>query len=191
MNIFQRVLDSFSFNDSFDDSEYDYEYGDDAYMQDPTVQDPAMMPRDRAATPPAMNSPNMNNVVGMPNRANGISEVVVLQPRSFEEIPQAVRLLRERKSVILNMMLMDPDQAQRSVDFVAGGVFAIDGHQERLGENIFLFTPNVVQITAQSSAQSVFNAPIAAPQPPIPQASSMSTISPTITPLDHQFRMQQ
>ncbi len=191
MNIFQRVLDSFSFNDSFDDSEYDYEYGDDAYMQDPTVQDPAMMPRDRAATPPAMNSPNMNNVVGMPNRANGISEVVVLQPRSFEEIPQAVRLLRERKSVILNMMLMDPDQAQRSVDFVAGGVFAIDGHQERLGENIFLFTPNVVQITAQTSAQSVFNAPIAAPQPPIPQASSMSTISPTITPLDHQFRMQQ
>jgi len=191
MNIFQRVLDSFSFNDSFDDSEYDYEYGDDAYMQDPTVQDPAMMPRDRAATPPAMNSPNMNNVVGMPNRANGISEVVVLQPRSFEEIPQAVRLLRERKSVILNMMLMDPDQAQRSVDFVAGGVFAIDGHQERLGENIFLFTPNVVQITAQSSAQSVFNAPIAAPQPPISQASSMSTISPTITPLDHQFRMQQ
>lgn len=192
MNIFQRVLDSFSFNDSFDDAEYDYEYGDEAYMQEPTVQDPAMMSRDRAtpqtATP---NAASMNNVVGMPNRANGISEVVVLQPRSFEEIPQAVRLLRERKSVILNMMLMDPDQAQRSVDFVAGGVFAIDGHQERLGENIFLFTPNVVQITAQSSAQSVFNPPITPPQPSMPQSPSMSTISPTITPLDPQFRIQQ
>lgn len=192
MNIFQRVLDSFSFNDSFDDAEYDYEYGDEAYMQEPTVQDPAMMSRDRATPQTAApNAASMNNVVGMPNRANGISEVVVLQPRSFEEIPQAVRLLRERKSVILNMMLMDPDQAQRSVDFVAGGVFAIDGHQERLGENIFLFTPNVVQITAQSSAQSVFNPPITPPQPSMPQSPSMSTISPTITPLDPQFRIQQ
>ena len=185
MNIFQRVWDSFSFNDQFDEADYDYEYGDEAFMQDPTIQqEPPMLPRDRAMPP-------VNNVVGMPNRANGISEVVILQPRSFEEIPQAVKILRERKSVILNMMLMDPDQAQRSVDFVAGGVFAIDGHQERLGENIFLFTPNVVQITAHGSAQAVFSPPVTM-QPPSYPTSSMSNISPTIGQPENpnQFRMQ-
>jgi cell division inhibitor SepF len=186
MNIFQRVWDSFSFNEQYDEGEYDYEYGDEEYAaQSPTIQDQPMMPqRDRQAVPG--NAPGTNNnVIGMPNRLGGVSEVIILQPHSFEEIPQAVSLLRERKSVILNMMLMDPDQAQRSVDFVAGGVFAIDGHQERLGENIFLFTPNVVQITAHASSQPSFNPPVPSAHPP-----SMSHISPTIHPPDNQFRIQ-
>ena len=64
--------------------------------------------------------------------------------RSFEEIPQVVSALKQRKTVILNLDLMDADTAQRCVDFVAGGVFAIDGHQERVGETVFLFTPSLV-----------------------------------------------
>ncbi|MEO0853192.1 MAG: cell division protein SepF, partial [Cyanobacteria bacterium J06648_11] len=42
---------------------------------------------------------------------------------------------------------MEPGEAQRSVDFVAGGTYAIDGHQERVGDNIFLFTPNCVTVS--------------------------------------------
>jgi len=144
MNIFQRVWGSFGFAEEFDDADYDYEYGDEEYAQNPTmVQEAAMIPRER-----------------------------------------------ERKSVILNMLHMDPEQAQRSVDFVAGGVFAIDGHQERLGENIFLFTPNVVQITAQGSAQPTFNPtmPVEPTQPSM--LHTMSAIAPTIATFDSQFRMQ-
>ena len=44
--------------------------------------------------------------------------------------------------------MMDPDQAQRAVDFVAGGTYAIDGHQERVGESIFLFAPSCVNVTS-------------------------------------------
>jgi cell division inhibitor SepF len=192
MNIFRRVWDSFGFAEQFDEADYDYEYGDEEYAQNPTmVQEAAMLPRDRAireTIPGGVAS--ANNVIGMPNRAASISEVVILQPRSFEEIPQAVRILRERKSVILNMLHMDPEQAQRSVDFVAGGVFAIDGHQERLGENIFLFTPNVVQITAHGSAQPTFNPtmPVELSQPSMLQ--TMSAIAPTIATSDSQFRRQ-
>ena len=92
----------------------------------------------------------MNNVIGMPGALNGMSEVVVLEPRTFEEMPQAIRALRERKSVVLNLTIMDPDQAQRAVDFVAGGTYALDGHQERIGESIFLFTPSCVQVRTQT-----------------------------------------
>ena len=91
----------------------------------------------------------LSNVIGMPGAVNGMSEVVVMEPRTFEEMPQAIRALRERKSVVLNLTIMDPDQAQRAVDFVAGGTYAIDGHQERIGESIFLFTPNCVQVSTQ------------------------------------------
>lgn len=95
-------------------------------------------------------SATMSNVIGLPGAANGISEVVVMEPRSFEEMPQAIQALRERKSVVLNLTLMDPDQAQRAVDFIAGGTYALDGHQERIGESIFLFTPSCVQVSTQS-----------------------------------------
>ncbi|NET33773.1 MAG: cell division protein SepF [Cyanothece sp. SIO1E1] len=105
--------------------------------------------RDRVmSSEPAMTSMNsMSNVIGMPGAVNGMSEVIVMEPRSFEEMPQAIQALRERKSVVLNLTIMDPDQAQRAVDFVAGGTYAIDGHQERIGESIFLFTPNCVQVS--------------------------------------------
>ncbi|MEB3886939.1 cell division protein SepF [Lyngbya sp. CCY1209] len=91
-----------------------------------------------------------NNVIGMPGALNGISEVMVMEPRTFEEMPAAIRALKERKSVVLNLTMMDPDQAQRAVDFVAGGTYALDGHQERIGESIFLFTPSCVQVRTQS-----------------------------------------
>ena len=94
----------------------------------------------------------MNNrsskVVGMPGISNSSSEVSLMEPRSFDEMPQAIQALRERKTVILNLTMMDPDQAQRAVDFIAGGTYAIDGHQERVGESIFLFAPSCVNVTS-------------------------------------------
>ena len=95
-----------------------------------------------------MNNNRSSKVVGMPGISNSSSEVSLMEPRSFDEMPQAIQALRERKTVILNLTMMDPDQAQRAVDFVAGGTFAIDGHQERVGESIFLFAPSCVNVTS-------------------------------------------
>jgi len=88
-----------------------------------------------------------SNVIGMPGISTAAAEVNLMEPRSFDEMPQAIQALRERKTVILNLTMMEPDQAQRAVDFVAGGTFAIDGHQERVGESIFLFAPSCVTVT--------------------------------------------
>ncbi len=88
-----------------------------------------------------------SNVIGMPGISTNDSEVSLMEPRSFDEMPRVIQSLRERKTVILNLTMMEPDQAQRAVDFVAGGTFAIDGHQERVGESIFLFAPSCVTVT--------------------------------------------
>lgn len=93
---------------------------------------------------------NKNNVISMHGIANSIAEVVVVEPHSFDEMPQVIQTLRERKSVVLNLNVMEPEEAQRAVDFVAGGTYAIDGHQERIGESIFLFTPNCVKVSTLS-----------------------------------------
>ncbi|MEM9154394.1 MAG: cell division protein SepF [Cyanobacteria bacterium P01_F01_bin.33] len=92
-----------------------------------------------------------SNVIGLPGVQQSLGEMVILKPQSFEEMANVVQFLRDRKSVILNLTLMEPAEAQRSVDFVAGGTYAIDGHQERVGDNIFLFTPNCVTVSIPGS----------------------------------------
>lgn len=177
-SIFTKLRDFVGLNDPID---YDYEYeevdgGDEyqaIYQQENKEAPPEETPRRRRLRDrPVMSSSSeigtsstMSNVIGMPGAINGMSEVVVMEPRTFEEMPQVIRALRERKSVVLNLTIMDPDQAQRAVDFVAGGTYAIDGHQERIGESIFLFTPNCVQVSTQ--AGNVLNqlGDMAAPQP--------------------------
>jgi cell division inhibitor SepF len=112
----------------------------------------------------------MNNVVEMLSAIDSIASVIVMEPHSFEELPLVIQALRERKSVVLNLAKMDPEQAQRAVDFVAGGTYAIEGHQERVGEGIFLFTPICVQVTSKSGV--VHEVP---QSPPV-------TVSPAWTP---------
>ena len=84
------------------------------------------------------------NIIGLP--ATPASEVVVIEPRSFDEALAILDNLRSRKAVILNLMGLAPDQSQRLVDFVSGACHALDGHQEKIGESIFLFTPSNVVI---------------------------------------------
>jgi cell division inhibitor SepF len=99
-------------------------------------------------------SPKRSNVVDMSSTGRfgfgASSEVLVIEPKAFEEMPQVIQALRDRKSVVLNLTMMEPLQAQRAVDFVAGATYTIDGHQERVGESIFLFTPNCVQVRTQA-----------------------------------------
>jgi cell division inhibitor SepF len=126
--------------------------------------------RSTATTETTMGSAARNNVIGMPGAGNNLAEVVVFEPRSFEEMPQVIQALRERKSVVLNLTIMDPDEAQRAVDFIAGGTYAIDGHQERIGESIFLFTPSCVQVSTQSGVvhEVAREQPVARPTTPTP-----------------------
>ncbi len=105
------------------------------------------------------------NVIGMPGISTSVAELCLMEPRSFDEMPRAIQALRERKAVILNLTMMEPDQAQRAVDFVAGGTFAIDGHQERVGESIFLFAPSCVTVTTASGEDAAAASPTVSSRP--------------------------
>ena len=111
----------------------------------------------------------------MPGISTASAEVNLMEPRSFDEMPKAIQSLRERKIVILNLTMMEPDQAQRAVDFVAGGTFAIDGHQERVGESIFLFSPSCVAVTNSFQEEA---APSTVTKEDIEPVNTESSVSP-------------
>ena len=53
-----------------------------------------------------MNNNRSSKVVGMPGISNSSSEVSLMEPRSFDEMPQAIQALRDRKTVILNLTIL-------------------------------------------------------------------------------------
>lgn len=118
-----------------------------------------------------------NQISGYTHRSSAISEsfvqtseVVILEPISFSEVPSAVHILRNNKVVVLNLAKMAREEAQRSVDFIAGGAYMHQGSLEKIDINIFLFTPQNTNIRLESHADqnapiSPQGAPMQAPQP--------------------------
>ena len=85
-------------------------------------------------------------------------------------MPQAIQALLEQKSVVVNLTQMDPREAQRAVDFVTGGTYSLSGHQQRLGEKVFLFTPNGVKVSTKSTVLHEMS------QPPEEDSPSRTTL---------------
>ncbi len=76
-------------------------------------------------------------------------EVMVFEPRSFNESITIVEALKSKKTVILNLQLLDREQSQRIVDFLCGCTHALDGSQRKIGESVFIFTPSNVNISQE------------------------------------------
>ena len=77
---------------------------------------------------------------------SGFHEIIVLTPRGFEEGLDAVMAVREQRTVLLNLSEMESKLAQRTADFVSGGVYALQGQERRVGERVLLFAPASVDI---------------------------------------------
>lgn len=162
-NVFNKLRDFVGLNEP--EEEFDEEF-DEEDMDEPPYQRQETTPPPENERPPRRRAKertsftdthqqtttpsSKGNVIDMPGANNGLNEIVVIEPHAFEKMPEVIQALRERKTVLLNLNMMEPEDAQRAVDFVAGGTYAIDGNQERVGESIFLFTPSCVNVTSRS-----------------------------------------
>ena len=85
-------------------------------------------------------------------------EVKVIEPRSFEDAAVIVQHLRNRKTIVLNLHLLDKEQSQRTIDFVCGAAHALDGKPQKVGDLVFVFTPSNVTLSVDVTAnQNKFN----------------------------------
>jgi cell division inhibitor SepF len=192
VNVLNKFKDFMGLNEEecdIDETDYDA-YRSEYQPPEPPVAQPVEEDRRNffPRTTGTRSVSKINNVVGMPGMMHGVSEMILIEPRSFEEMPQVIDALRQRKSVILNMTLIRQEEAQRSVDFVAGGTYAIDGHYERIGDNIFLFTPNCVQV---STPTNVIHEVVAQQAPANQTARSNRTNQPMTTWGNEQVQMAQ
>jgi len=75
-------------------------------------------------------------------------KVVVVEPKSFDEVENIAQNLKNRRPVIVNLEEADKELARRIIDFLSGTAFAIDGITQRIATGVFLFAPNSVDVTA-------------------------------------------
>lgn len=92
---------------------------------------------------------NRSNLRVLPQPKLGANEIVVIEPKAYNESISIVEALKERKTVILNLQLLDREQSQRIVDFLCGCTHALDGGQKKVGENVFIFTPSNTNISQE------------------------------------------
>ena len=96
-----------------------------------------------------------NKVVNMP-QTNQI-KMVISQPTTFEQSEAICDLLKEKKSVIVNLEYVNKDVARRIVDVISGAVHALDGHIQKISNSIFLIAPYNYDITNEMAREEIKN----------------------------------
>lgn len=86
-----------------------------------------------------------NNVVSIHSQKN--VKVILNEPRSYDEAQEIADHLRSHRTVVVNLQRVRKDQGMRIIDFLSGTVYALNGGISKIGENIFLCTPDTVEIT--------------------------------------------
>ena len=80
-----------------------------------------------------------NKVVNMPQVQQ--VRMVISQPTTFEQAASICDLLKEKKSIIVNLEYVNKDVARRIIDVVSGAVHALDGHMQKISNSIVLIAP--------------------------------------------------
>ncbi len=104
---------------------------------------------------PFWNRHNNSKVVNMPQTDQ--IKMVISQPTTFEQSEAICDLLKEKKSVIINLEYVNKDVARRIVDVISGAVHALDGHIQKVSNSIFLIAPYNYEITNDLAREEIKN----------------------------------
>ena len=83
-------------------------------------------------------------------------KLMVIEPRSFDECPKLVDNLKNKKPIIINLERIDSEVARKIFDFLSGATYALDGNVQRVANNIFIFAPDNVDVTANIDTNKGF-----------------------------------
>ncbi|MDQ0217160.1 cell division protein SepF [Peribacillus cavernae] len=127
---------------SFFALEDEYEYREEVIEQE--VQEPKVTkPSSKQSQ---ASSQSNQNVVSLQSIQKS-SKVILLEPRAYAEAQEVADHLKNRRAVVVNLQRIQHDQAKRIVDFLSGTVYAVSGDIQKIGTDIFLCTPDNVDVS--------------------------------------------
>ena len=85
------------------------------------------------------------------------NKIVNMPQTTFEQSESICNLLKEKKSIIVNLEYVNKDIARRIVDVVSGAVHALDGNLQKVSNSIFLVAPYNYDITNEMAREEIKN----------------------------------
>ena len=73
-------------------------------------------------------------------------KVVLSKPERYEQVTEIADHLRKKHTVVLNLEAATRDDACRIIDFLSGFAYARDGKVKKVAINMFVITPDNVDI---------------------------------------------
>ena len=78
-------------------------------------------------------------------KARGVSaaetNIVMFEPRSFDEITEIAKHLKERKAAVVNLKKLSYEYKQRTIDFLQGVTYGLSGSTRPIDREAILCTP--------------------------------------------------
>lgn len=83
------------------------------------------------------------------------AQMILFEPRSFDEAEEIARHLKQRRACVVNLHRLQRDYAQRTIDFLTGTVFALDGTIQKIAHNTILLTPSNIGVGGEISLEQI------------------------------------
>lgn len=141
---------------------YEEEFEVPVEIKQPRVvaQPPQQMQQERTRQPlRAVEQPKQNNKGQVTNMNAMMSKVIIREPKDYSDAQNIADCLKESLPVFINLQRLDKGQGRRVIDFLSGTIYALDGVIQRVGNDLFLCTPNSVETdgTVTESAKDEFS----------------------------------
>lgn len=89
------------------------------------------------------------------NMAQQQIKMKIAKPTAFEQAEDICILLREKNAIVVNLEYVNKDVARRIVDFISGGVYALDAHIQKVSNSIFLVAPTNYEISNEMGREEM------------------------------------
>lgn len=85
-----------------------------------------------------------------------LQNILIVTPKTLSEVQDIIDSLRNRQAIIVQFNKINEKYAQRILDFLNGAIYALGGCEQRIGDNMFLFTPGGVSIQGPASLKEKY-----------------------------------
>ena len=80
------------------------------------------------------------------SRITANANIVLFEPRTFEEAEEIGRHLKLKRACAVNLHRMPSEYRQRIIDFLSGVIYGVDGSIRKIGENVILCAPKTMPV---------------------------------------------
>ncbi len=81
--------------------------------------------------------------------------VIVAEPKDFDEAQAIAENLKNKLPVVINLEGTDLETSKRLIDFISGAAFALNANYQKISNQIFIFTPNNIDINSTITRSEV------------------------------------